>query len=108
MEPTATPGVGRGGAHRLELNLKYTLPSLTLAQGSGTFRLKSHSVGSGFQRWLFSLFPAGRRGRCWAELPASLLEGRRTDGPLGVGDHVSDLTLGWIQTSFRTQVLRLH
>lgn len=31
-------------------------------------------------------------------LPASRREGRRTDGPLGVGDHVSDLTLGRIHT----------
>lgn len=54
------------------------------------------------QLGLFSFFPTGRRGRCWAELPASRREGKRTDGPLRVGDHVSDLTLGWIQTSFWT------
>lgn len=35
----------------------------------------------------------------WTELPASRREGRRTDGPLGVVDHVSDLTLGSIHTS---------
>lgn len=76
------------------------MPNLIFAQDPERFRL---------ELWLFSLFPAGRRGRCWAELPASRREGRRrTDGPLGVGDHVSDLTLGWIQTSFRTQVLRLQ
>lgn len=99
-----------GGAHHLGLNLKYTLRSLILAQDPGRFRLEQDSVRSGFrQLWLFSLFPAGRRGRCRAELPASRREGRRrTDGPLGVGDHVSDLTLGWIQTSFRTQALRLQ
>lgn len=28
------------------------------------------------------------------KLPASRREGKRTDGPLGVEDHVSDLTLG--------------
>lgn len=35
----------------------------------------------------------------WTELPASRREGKGTDGPLGVGDHVSDLTLGRIHTS---------
>ncbi|CAD7691868.1 unnamed protein product [Nyctereutes procyonoides] len=82
-------------------------------QCPGRFRLEQYSVRSGFrQPWRFSLFPTGRRGRCWAELPASRREGRRrTDGPLGGGDHVSDLTRGWIQTCFRTQALwlqRLH
>lgn len=91
----------QGGANHLALDLKYRLPGVTPAQGPGKFGLKSHSVGIGFcQFWLFSLFPAGKRGPCRAELPASRREGRRiTDGPLGVEDHVLDLILGLIQTS---------
>lgn len=45
------------------------------------------------------LFLLGGVDCAWTELPASRREGRRTDGPLGVGDHVSDLTLSRIHTS---------
>lgn len=64
------------------------------------FSLNSYAVDSGLCGfWLFALFLLGGVDCAWTELPASRREGKRTDGPLGVGDHVSDLTLGRIHTS---------